>query len=338
MALREPKSDLPRQPSTTGRRIAVVVYPGAPLLDVTNTLEVFARANQRFIAMASRPPYAVDLVGPAKGPVATSIGVPIVASHGVGEADGPYDTLLLAGGESIHLAARDMPLRDWIRRMAAGSRRVGAICRGVFALAESGVLAGRRATTHWAWCAELAARYPDIAVEPEPVFVRDGSIYTSAGVSAALDLALAFVEDDHGRQLALELARELVLYVQRSAGQPQISALLSTQLATRSPIRALQAWILENLDEDLSVPTLARRMGMSPRNFSRVFAREVGRTPRQFVEKVRIEAARRLLEETEYGIDAVAARVGFTNTSTLRREFSGELGISPRNYRRNTQH
>ncbi|WP_394841101.1 GlxA family transcriptional regulator [Pendulispora brunnea] len=318
--------------------MAVVAYPGAALLDVTNTLEVFARANRRFEAVRGAPVYSVELIGPEAGPIATSIGIPIVASRGVDDASGDYDTVFIAGGEAILPAARIAPLRDWIQRVAATARRMGAICRGVFALAESGLLAGRRVTTHWAWSAELATRFPDIEVQPEPVFLRDGSIYTSAGVSAALDLALAFVEEDHGRELALELARELVLYVQRPAGQPQISALLSAQLATRSPIRALQAWIVENLDSDLSVPSLARRVGMSPRNFSRVFVREVGKTPRQFVEKVRIEAARRLLEQTDDGVETVAARTGFADAGTLRREFTDEVGVSPRAYRRNTQH
>ncbi|WP_394830408.1 GlxA family transcriptional regulator [Pendulispora rubella] len=338
MIIRKTDEDSSKQTSPTPARVAVVAYPGVALLDITNTLEVFARANGRFQSIRGAPVYAVELIGPAAGPIATSIGVPIVASLGIEEASGDYDTVFIGGGEAILSAARTAPLRDWIQRVAVSARRLGAICRGVFALAESGLLAGRRVTTHWAWSSELATRFPDIVVQPEPVFMRDGAIYTSAGVSAALDLALAFVEEDHGRELALELARELVLYVQRPAGQPQISALLSTQLATRSPIRALQAWIAENPDGDLSVPSLARRVGMSPRNFSRVFVREVGTTPRQFVEKVRIEAARRLLEQTQEGIETVAARTGFANSGTLRREFTGEVGVSPKAYRRNTQH
>lgn len=318
-------------------RIAVVAYPGVPLLDVTNMVEPFGRANPR-LATARRAGYAIELIGPVAGPLVTASGIALVASHGLDDATGDYDTVLVAGSESVRAAARSGPLAEWLQRTTATARRVGAICRGVFALGEVGLLDGRRATTHWAWCADLAEAFPAALIEPEPVFVRDGAVSTSAGATAALDLALAFVEEDHGRELALELARELLLYVHRPAGQPQISAQLSTQLAAHCPIRSLQGWIFENLLEDLSVPSLARRVGMSPRNFSRVFAREVGDTPKQFVKRARIETVRRLLEETRDTVDEIAARAGFPNADTLRREFTGMLGVSPTEYRRHTQH
>lgn len=327
-----------RSPQENTRRIAIVAYPGLPLLDVTNVVDIFARANARIVAANRGPGYLAELIGPTRGPVPTATGISLMAAHGLCDAIGEYDTIFVAGGDEIREEARSGALAQWLDRAARGARRISAICRGVFALGEVGLLDGRRVTTHWAWCTELAEAFPRAIVEAEPLFVRDGSLYTSAGATSALDLALAFIGEDHGRELALDLARELVVYVQRPGGLPQISAQLSAQVASRSPIRSLQGWILENLTEDLSVPALARRVGMSPRNFSRVFLREVGDTPRHFVERARVETARRLLEETRDTVDVIAARTGYPNADTLRREFTGSVGISPTAYRRHTQH
>jgi transcriptional regulator GlxA family with amidase domain len=228
----------------------------------------------------------------------------------------------------------DAALIARLRRVAARPRRLGSVCTGAFLLAATGLLDGRRATTHWAFCEQLAAEHPRIEVDPDPIFVRDGNVYTSAGVTSGMDLALALVEEDHGRELALAVARWLVLFLKRPGGQSQFSAQLSAQLASRAPLQELQAWIVENVGEDLSVAALAARAGMSPRNFARVFTREVGVTPARFVETARVEAARRQLEENGgQGVDGVAFTCGFGSAETLRRAFLRTLRVSPRDYR-----
>jgi transcriptional regulator GlxA family with amidase domain len=217
--------------------------------------------------------------------------------------------------------------------MAPRVRRLGAICTGSFVLAEAGLLDGRRVTTHWAWGTELARRYPRVLVDADPIFIRDGNIYTSAGVTAGMDLALALVEEDYGREAALQVARELVLYLRRPGGQSQFSTLLVAQESNREPLRELQTWIVEHVDADLSVSALARRMAMSPRHFARVFTHAVGMTPGQFVEKVRIEAARRRLEESPHGVKTIAADCGFGSADTMRRAFLRTLRVAPVAYR-----
>ncbi|MGH7742897.1 MAG: GlxA family transcriptional regulator, partial [Candidatus Eiseniibacteriota bacterium] len=218
-------------------------------------------------------------------------------------------------------------------RQAGRVRRMASVCTGAFLLAEAGLLKGRRATTHWGACEEFAHDFPDTQVEPDTIFVRDGSLYTSAGVTSGMDLALALVEEDYGREVALAAARQLVMYLQRPGGQSQFSAQLAVQLAEHEPLRDLQAHILEHPEQDLSIATLARRAAMSPRNFARVFTREVGKTPARFVASVRVEMARRLLEETTEPLEAVADKSGLANPETLRRTFMRLVGIAPGQYR-----
>jgi transcriptional regulator GlxA family with amidase domain len=246
---------------------------------------------------------------------------------------GGIDTLLVVGGRGSRSLLGDNALLTWLRRMAPRVRRLGAVCTGSFVLAEAGLLDGRRVTTHWAWCAELARRYPRLVVDADPIFIRDGNTYTSAGVTAGMDLALALVEEDYGREVALQIARGLVLYLRRPGGQSQFSTLLFAQGGEREPLRELQGWIIENVDADLSVLALARRMAMSPRHFARVFASEVGTTPGQFVEKVRVEAARRRLEESPQGLKAIAADCGFGSADTMRRAFLRTVRVAPADYR-----
>jgi transcriptional regulator GlxA family with amidase domain len=212
-------------------------------------------------------------------------------------------------------------------------RRLASVCTGAFFLAEAGLLDGRRATTHWAYCERLARRYPRVQVEADTLFVREGRIYTAAGVTAGMDLALAMVEEDHGREVALAVARELVLFLCRPGGQAQFSAQLAVQLAEHEPLRDLQAWILDHPREDLSVEALARRVAMSPRNFARVFTREVGTTPARFVTSVRVETARRLLEETSHDLPAVCDRSGLGSPESMRRAFQRTVGVAPSRYR-----
>lgn len=318
------------------RRVAVVGFPDAQTLDLTGPHEVFSGAARWLSAFASAdsPAYDVLVAARAAEPLRMGSGLTVGVDRRLADLDGPLDTLLVAGGFGVEAALADGETVPALRRLARRARRVASVCTGAFLLAEAGLLEGRRATTHWAYCDELARRYPSIRVERDPIFVRDGRVYTSAGVTAGMDLALALVEEDLGKDVALQVARWLVMFLKRPGGQSQFSAQLDMQLADRAPLKELQAWIADHPAEDLSVEALARRAAMSPRNFARVFAREVGATPARFVEKVRVEAARRRLEETDLGVDAVAAACGFGGAETMRRAFLRELRVNPADYRR----
>jgi transcriptional regulator GlxA family with amidase domain len=222
---------------------------------------------------------------------------------------------------------------SWITKAAARTRRVTSVCNGAFLLAAAGLLDGRRATTHWSACETLQRRYPEVEVEPDSIFVKDGDLYTAAGVAAGMDLSLALVEEDLGRRAALEVARWLVLFLKRPGGQSQFSAQLSAQIAEREPLRDLQAWIADNLEADLSVPALAERACMSPRNFARAFRKEVGMTPAVYVEAARVEAARIALDGSQEPVESVARRCGFGTVETMRRAFHRRLGVGPSSYR-----
>jgi transcriptional regulator GlxA family with amidase domain len=324
---------MPRAAAT--RSVAMVAFPGVQILDVTGPLEVFACATRLLTARHgfTSPAYRVEILATRAGTVRCSSGVAVVAERALRNVRGRLDTLLVAGGEGTPAALRDRALVDWLRTMAPRVRRLGSVCSGSFVLAEAGLLDGRRATTHWGSCATLAKLYPSVTVDPDPIFVRDGSVYTSAGVTAGMDLALALVEEDHGRDLALQVARQLVMFLRRPGGQSQFSAQLAVQVADREPLRELQAWIAEHPGADLSVPTLAQRVAMSPRNFARVFTREVGMTPARFVESVRVEAARRRLEESAQGVDGVASACGFGTAESMRRAFRRTLRVPPAAYR-----
>jgi transcriptional regulator GlxA family with amidase domain len=321
--------------TSASRHVAVVTFPDAEVLDVTGPLEVFSQAARILGSGEARaePAYRVEVLARRAGPIAMSSGIRLVAERAIGEVKGGIDTLLVAGGRGTVAALTDELLLAWLRRMARRVRRIASVCSGTFLLAEAGLLDGRRATTHWEVCGELARRYPRVIVEEDPIFVRDGSVYTSAGVTAGMDRALALVEEDHGRDVALRVARQLVVFLKRPGGQSQFSAQLAVQAADREPLRALQAWIADHLDEDLSIPSLARRAAMSERNFARVFKREVGGTPARFVERARIEAARRRLEESSDGLDEIAAQCGFGGAEILRRAFLRLLRVAPSAYR-----
>jgi len=313
----------------------MLVFPDLQVLDAVGPLEVFARANQvwREHHPDGTDPYELFLAAREAGPVRTSTGFDVVAPYALTEVRGPLDTLVVAGGNGVFAAGRDRALMRWLGRQAPRTRRVASVCTGAFLLAELGVLDGLRVTTHWSACALLQRRYPKLRVDPDPIYVREGRIWTSAGVTAGMDLALALVEDDLGRDVALAVARRLVLFLKRPGGQAQFSAQLAGQIAGREPLRDLQAWIAEHPEADLGVEALARRVGMSPRNFARVFTRQVGRTPARFVEETRVEAARRRLEESDDGVDAIAAATGFGSAETLRRAFHRVLHVNPAAYR-----
>ena len=309
------------------RRVVIVVYPGVQTLDVTGPAEVFRAAS-----LLKPPGYDVTVAAPKAGPLRTST-VSFFPDARLDQVKGAIDTLIVAGGIGARRAEEDPVLASWTAEAAKRSRRVASVCTGAFLLAKAGLLDGRRATTHWANCADLAARYPAIRVEPDPIFVRDGNVSTSAGVTAGMDLALALVEEDLGREVALEAGRWLVVFLQRPGGQAQFSDQLAAQTADRAPLRELQAWIPDHLDEDLSVPALARRACMSDRNFARAFRRETGKTPGAYVEAARVERARIALETGELPVEAIASQAGFGTVETLRRAFRRQVGVSPIEYR-----
>ncbi|MGH7415409.1 MAG: GlxA family transcriptional regulator [Candidatus Rokuibacteriota bacterium] len=315
------------------RRVVMVAMPCAEVVEVGGVLDIFHAVNERLDRTgASDRGYGVEVVSPVATLCAWP-GLRLVADRSYRPVRGPIDTLIVTGIDGPDDARRDPDLVRWLARTALRTRRVVGLCAGTFVLAEAGLLDGRRATTHWAFCDELARRYPGITVESDPIYVRDGSVYTSAGATAGIDLVLALVEEDLGRRLALAVAQWMVVFLKRPGGQAQFSAQLSTQMAEREPLRDLQAWILEHPGVDLSVDALARRVAMSPRNFFRVFIRDVGMTPGRFVERVRVESARRLLEETSRGVPDVAAACGFGSPETMRIAFRRTLGVSPSGYR-----
>src|SRR5215216_3304093 len=309
------------------RRVVLAVFPGVQTLDVTGPAEVFRAAT-----LLKRPGYEVTIAARTTAPIETST-VSFVPDARLDDCTGPIDTLMVAGGTGTRAAEEDAALVEWIAEAATRSRRVTSVCTGALLLAKAGLLDGRRATTHWASCAELARRYPGVTVEPDPIFVRDGNVVTSAGVTAGMDLALALVEEDLGRDAALEAARWLVVFLQRPGGQAQFSAQLAAQTADRAPLRELQAWIPDHLGEDLSVPSLARRACMSDRNFARAFRRETGMTPGAYVEAARVERARIALETGDLAVEAIARQAGFGTVETMRRAFRRQVGVSPIDYR-----
>jgi transcriptional regulator GlxA family with amidase domain len=313
------------------RTVEILAFPSVQLLDVAGPLQVFATANELVAARGDAPLYAVRVVSSA-APVVT-------ASAGLGLAVAPLprtatklDTLLLAGGPGVHAASQDIVVLDWLRRRATQARRVASVCTGAFLLGAAGLLNGRRAATHWMHCAELGRRYPDIRVESDPIYVRDGAVWTSAGVTAAIDLALALVEEDAGRALSLAVARHLVMFLKRPGGQAQFSTVLSLQGA-EDRFGDLHTWMGGRLSGDLSLPALARKAGMSERSFSRHYAKATGLTPARAVERLRVEAARRLLSDTRLPVKRIAERCGFGSEETLRRSFGRLLASTPQDYR-----
>jgi transcriptional regulator GlxA family with amidase domain len=310
------------------RRIVLLTFPGLQMLDVTGPSEVFSMADRR-----AGGAYSLELVAPSAAPVIASSGLRLLPDRATTACRGPIDTLIVAGGAGVADALANERLIAWVGAAAARSRRVASVCNGAFLLAAAGLLDGRRATTHWAACAELQRRHPDVRVETDPIFVRDGHVATSAGVTAGIDLALSFVEEDLGAPAALEVARWLVLFLRRPGGQSQFSASMAGQAAGREPLRELQGWIADHLDADLSVGSLAERVFMSPRNFARAFRAEVGLTPAAYVEAVRVERARVALETGDAPVEEVARRCGFGTVETMRRAFRRRVNASPSEYR-----
>jgi transcriptional regulator GlxA family with amidase domain len=312
------------------RRIVVVVVPPVDELDLVGPLQVFNSVNR----LAGRTRYTIEIVTNANHRTVEGEGgiLTFMARQHFSKVKGECDSVLLVCGLGTR-TVRDATLSAWLRKAAAGSRRLGAVCVGAFLLAEAGLLNGRRATAHWKFGRELAMKYPAVRVEHDPLWVKDGNIYTSAGTSASIDLALAWVEEDCGAALAHEAARELVLFLRRPGGQPQVSVSLASQASEMACIRELQIWIAEHLQARLSVQDLADRMAMSVRNFERVFTREVGATPSHYLLQMRVETARSQLERTRGSLKRIAASAGFGSADVMRRAFVRLLGITPRRYR-----
>ena len=325
--------NVPRFSPNPPRKIEILAFPSVQLLDVTGPLQVFATANE-IAASASEGavPYLLSVVAQGVGAnVTTSSGLALTAQP-LPSAENVPDTLLVAGGPGVEQAASDALLVDWLRERAACARRVGSVCTGAFLLAGAGVLDGRRAVTHWSVCADLARRFPAVRVEADPIFVRDGSVWTSAGVTAGIDLALALVQDDLGRSVALAVARYLVVFLKRPGGQAQFSTALSLQMAEER-FGILHDWIAEHLTEDLSLPALARQAAMSERSFSRHYVEATGLTPARAVEHLRVEAARQLLSDSRSPVKRIAQRCGFGSEETMRRSFLRLLSTTPLDYR-----
>ncbi len=319
----EPSPEVPHE-----RDVVIVTFDSGQILDVTGPLEVFSHAS-RFLPAVRYRTQVVTLQG---GPVTASCGLELT-STAISEVTAPVDTLMVAGGAGIDAAVANTELLDHIRRLATDARRVTSVCSGAFLLAAAGLLNGRRATTHWADCGNLDTTYADVTVDPDAIYVNDGNVWTSAGVTAGIDLTLALVADDHGHQAAATVARQLVVYLQRSGGQAQFSALLAGQEADTEPVRDLLAWLRDHISDDLSLAALARQINLSERQFTRVFKAEVGATAADHVEAVRLDSACRLLESTNRTIEQIAKTCGFGTPETMNRAFRRRLNTTPGEHR-----
>ena len=326
--------DTERSRPETPHRVVMFAYEDAQILDITGPLGVFARSARwlRDKGVSRGLAYSVEVVADEAGPVRTSSGLCVIADRSYREVT-RADTLLVAGGIGCHRAMEDRGALNWIRKIAPKTTRFGSVCTGALVLARAGLLDQKSATTHWDYVAQLRQLGSSIQIQPDAIYVRDGNLYTSAGVTAGIDMALAMIENDWGQPTALAIAQELVMFLKRPGGQSQFSSHLAAQFSEDDKLRELQLWILDHLDRDLSVRELATRMAMSERNFARRFTESVGLPPAHYVARARLEAARRKLEENNLRISRVARCCGFGTEETMRRAFVAELGVSPSDYR-----
>ncbi len=313
------------------RRVEVLAFPDVQLLDVAGPVQVFAAANEQADGPDPLPPYRIRVIAPEGAQIRATSGLAFLTEPLPNPAE-PLDTLIVAGGQGVMRAAEDASLVGWLKRRAGAARRTASVCTGAFLLAAAGLLDGRRAVTHWEYCDQLKRRHPGIMVEPDPIFVRDGPVWSSAGVTAGIDLSLALVEEDLGRAVALGVARYLVVFLKRPGGQAQFSAALSLQTAD-DHFAGLNGWLAEHLAETLSLSRLAAQAGMSERTFLRRYREATGVSPARAIERLRVEAARQLLADTRQPAKRIAARCGFGSEETMRRSFVRLQGVSPQAYR-----
>lgn len=319
------------------KHIVILAPPDTSILDIAGPAEVFSKANDYINMYISKDTqaYVIHLVATQSSKiVTTSSGIPIICEGGIKSINYDVDTVLVSGIPNAPVNMVSKETINWLKQHYTTIRRVGSICAGAFILAEAGILEGKRATTHWRVCDKLARYFPKVKVECDPIFIKDGNIYTSAGISTGMDLSLSMVEEDFGRNIALAVARQLVLYLKRPGNQSQFSMMLTYQKVDYKPINEIQEWIIEHLEDDLSVEILAEKASMSPRNFARVFLRETGITPAKYIEKLRLETARRRLEETKLTLDEISNECGIGNADSLRRLFLRHMKTTPSDYRR----
>ncbi|MFF5448684.1 GlxA family transcriptional regulator [Streptomyces sp. NPDC012888] len=312
------------------RLMAVVGYEAAELLDIACVTTTLAMANG-----IGRPavPYRVALVSPGGGPVVCGTGLALGGQESLERFTGPLDTLIVSGGTGFERAAEDTRLVGHVRRLARESRRVASVCTGAGVLAAAGLLDGRRATTHWRFADRLAARHPRVEVDASPIYVRDGHVYTAAGITSALDLTLALVEEDHGPELARQVSRDLVTYLQRPGNQAQMSLFTAAPPPRDGLVRELVGHISAHPDHDLGTAALAARAGVTPRHLTRLFTEQLGMAPGRYVRRARTEAAAQLLVSTALPVAGVAARCGFGSAESLRLAFTERFGVAPSHYR-----
>ncbi len=320
------------------KNIAVLAYPGANSLDVTGPLQVFASASRYMANFAEREglfcdvSYKTEVISPDGGAVTLAPGFDILTSRSIFDDLSDIDTLLIAGGDGFRELEQDQRFLEHLRKNFGQFRRFGSVCTGAFLLGAAGVLDGRKATTHWRYCREFETRFPEICVEADAIYIKDNTLYTSGGVTAGIDLGLAMIEEDCGPRISLAVAKEIVACKVRLGGQSQYSTQLEVSYDRNSSLSNLLQWVVANLDQDLSVEALAEHVAMSPRNFARVFVREIGITPAKYVERVRLEAARVLLEEAGTPFTQIAETCGFGHVETMRRVFLRHLKVGPREY------
>lgn len=316
---------------TAVRRIVILSVPPVRELDLVGIADVFTTANR---LIPEGRGYRLTIATAADGQeIEGMCGLSLAGATPYSRLRGAIDTLLIPGGPGVETGRPSAALLKWLREKSPSIRRIGSVCTGAFVLAQSGLYDGRRATTHWAFAAELARRFPAVKVDPDPIWIRDDKFYSSAGVTSGIDLSLALLEEDHGRSIALAVARNLVVFLCRPGNQAQFSVSLREQSAEKSPLGDLQAWMLEHVRGDLSVPALAARVAMSERNFQRVFTRELGISPAHYVEELRIEAVRSRLERSRMSMEQIAASCGFRSADVMGRAFSRIMRITPAEYR-----
>lgn len=321
------------KPERARSKVAILAFPGVQMLDVAGPVDVFAEAGRQLGA----PAYELRVIGTTPGPIVSSSGMSFLPDGTILDPLGPVDTLLVAGSPTMTGVLTDEPTLAWLREAASSARRYGSVCSGAFALASAGLFDGYHVTTHWNVARALARAFPAVSVDQDRIYIRDGRVCSSAGVTAGMDLALALVEEDLGRLVALKVASQLVVFFRRPGGQSQFRRGGAAPLAERSSLQEVQSWIIARPAADHSIPALAERAGVSPRHFARIFRQELGLTPADFVEATRVDGARQMIEESRAPLKQVAAACGFADVNGLRRAFLRRLGVTPGDYQRRFQ-